>query len=59
MIMYTWLCTSCHHEWEATINSGGICEWCGEDGHLLNSSYKGALPSDLYKSLTGGKTRSI
>ena len=30
-MIYAWRCSSCHHEWQATVTAGAICEWCGED----------------------------
>ena len=35
MTIFLWKCTKCHHEWQATVNAGAICEWCGEDGSVL------------------------
>lgn len=53
MSIYLWKCTECHHEWQATVNAGAICEWCGEDGFVLQDEGP-LLPSSEWKRMTGG-----
>jgi len=31
----TFHCTSCDHEWDATLDETPICDWCGEPGYIL------------------------